>query len=198
VFLDPAAAAELDLPSLAKRPGWSVDVDDAPEPRRGPSGSGLSVSHVPHPLPEDVLALLARHVAYCEEHTPEPEFRHCLTTAEPDVAYFAARDGAGVVLGVGALRRVPEEGAPSRLPVVEVKSMHTTTASRGQGIARAVLDRLLQASVSWGASRVVLETGSGPAFEAARKLYQAAGFTPCGAYGGYPPGVQSVFMGLDL
>jgi putative acetyltransferase len=49
-----------------------------------------------------------------------------------------------------------------------------------------------------GYRRISLETGSGPAFEAARSLYANASFTPCEAFGDYRPTPLSAYMTLAL
>jgi putative acetyltransferase len=45
---------------------------------------------------------------------------------------------------------------------------------------------------------VSLETGSGPAFAAARKLYSSASFEPCEPFGDYVPSPNSACMTLLL
>ena len=43
-----------------------------------------------------------------------------------------------------------------------------------------------------------LETGTTAAFAPARALYQSAGFVPCGAFAGYQPSQDNLFMTLEL
>ena len=45
---------------------------------------------------------------------------------------------------------------------------------------------------------LILETGSMAAFEPARRLYAAHGFTPCGPFADYALDPHSVFMTLEL
>jgi putative acetyltransferase len=45
---------------------------------------------------------------------------------------------------------------------------------------------------------VSLETGVAPAFDAARALYTAAGFTTCPPFGAYRPDRHSTFLTLAL
>ena len=56
----------------------------------------------------------------------------------------------------------------------EIKSMHTAQAARGQGVARAILERLLRVARERGHREVSLETGTAPVFAPARHLYASA------------------------
>jgi putative acetyltransferase len=49
-----------------------------------------------------------------------------------------------------------------------------------------------------GYRRLSLETGAGPAFAPARRLYASAGFEPCGPFGDYRPSPNSAYMTLAL
>ncbi len=149
------------------------------------------------PRAPDVLALLDAHLAFARETTP-PEAVHALEVAglaEPGVTLFSCRR-SGTLLGIAALRELDPGHA-------EIKSMHTAASARGQGVARALLSHLLTVAQARGYRRVSLETGSQDAFGPARALYASAGFTPCAAFGDYPPSEHSAFMtravqGIDL
>jgi putative acetyltransferase len=144
------------------------------------------------PRAEDVRALLERHLAFANAHSP-PEDVHALDVdalVDPAVTFFSFRRG-GELLGVAALKRL-DAGH------VEVKSMHTAAAARGRGIGRAMIDHLLALARDRGFRRVSLETGSMAAFAPARSLYAGAGFAPCGPFGDYRPSANSTFMTLDL
>ena len=140
------------------------------------------------PRAPDVRELLEAHLAFTRQTSP-PEAVHALEAdglSEPGVTFFSYRCD-GVLLGVAALRELDPAHA-------EIKSMHTAAAARGQGVARALLAHLIAVAGSRGYRRVSLETGSQDAFQAARLLYAGEGFTPCEAFGGYPPSEHSVFM----
>ena len=49
-----------------------------------------------------------------------------------------------------------------------------------------------------GYTRLSLETGSQPPFEAARNLYRQHGFAECGPFGDYAPDPNSCFMTREL
>jgi putative acetyltransferase len=144
------------------------------------------------PRVADVVALLQRHLAFANAHSP-PEDVHALDLdglLDPAVTFFSARrDGA--LLAIGALKRLDDTH-------VELKSMHTAESARGQGVARAMLDHLLRAARRGGYERASLETGSMDAFEPARALYASVGFATCSPFGDYSPSPNSTFMTLVL
>lgn len=140
----------------------------------------------------DVQSLLTAHLAFANEHSP-PEDVHALDVSgllAPDVSFFSARE-QGRLLGVGALKQLDPLHA-------EIKSMHTSQAARGRGVARAMLEHLLATARHRGCTRVSLETGSMDAFVPARSLYESVGFQPCEPFGEYWDSPNSVCMTLAL
>ena len=144
------------------------------------------------PLADDVRALLERHLAYAHASTA-PEDIHALDVdalLDPSITFFSYR-ADGELLAVAALKRLDGEHA-------EIKSMHTAEAARGRGIARALVDHLVGVARGAGYRRVSIETGSGPAFAPARRLYAGAGFVPCEPFADYPDSPNSAHMTLRL
>lgn len=135
-----------------------------------------------------VVALLARHLAFAHATSP-PEDVHALDVdrlADPAITFCSLRrDGA--VLAVGALKHLDDDHA-------ELKSMHTVEEARGQGLGRAMLEHLLAVATGRGYRRLSLETGTMPAFAAARSLYAGAGFVDCEPFGDYVASPNSTFM----
>lgn len=80
----------------------------------------------------------------------------------------------------------------------EIKSMHTLAEQRGQGIARKLVENLLQEARAQGFDRLSLETGRTVHFEPAQKLYAGFGFTETGPFADYGPDPHSHFMSLAL
>ena len=76
--------------------------------------------------------------------------------------------------------------------------MHTAAAARRAGVGRAMVDHLVGVARDRGYERVSLETGTMDAFEPARSLYAASGFTTCGPFDDYVPSPSSAFMTLRL
>ena len=144
------------------------------------------------PLRDDVHALLVEHLADMHVTSP-PESVHALDHAaltDPAITFWTAREG-GALLGSAALLRLSDEHG-------EVKSMRTTTAARGRGVAATLLVHLLDEARARGYARVSLETGSQDYFAAARRLYARHGFTESGPFGEYAPDPHSVFMTREV
>jgi putative acetyltransferase len=144
------------------------------------------------PLADDVRELLERHLAYAKANS-RPEDVNALEVealVDPSVTFFSFR-ADGELLGVGALQHLDDQHA-------EIKSMHTAEAARGQGIGRAMVDHLVGVAREAGYRRVSIETGAGPAFAPARRLYAGAGFTPCGPFADYVPRPTAAYMTLSL
>ena len=107
-----------------------------------------------------------------------------------DVTFFTAWDG-DVLLGMAALRDV----GPGHL---ELKSMRTVPGALRRGVGRALLAHLVGEARERGATRLSLETGTAPMFEAANRLYEAAGFVDGPTFGGYPASPHNRFMTMML
>ena len=136
-----------------------------------------------------IAALLEEHLADMRRVSP-PESVHALDLAKlkrPEIRFCTAWDAAGDLLGCGALKRLSGDHA-------EIKSMRTATAARGRGVARAVLNRLLDDAREQGVRRLSLETGTQPFFAPAHALYRKAGFEVCGPFEGYVEDPYSLFM----
>nr|WP_277923897.1 GNAT family N-acetyltransferase [Sphingomonas hankookensis] len=110
--------------------------------------------------------------------------------ATPDIAFYTAWDG-DTLLGCGALRTLGDGTG-------EVKSMRTDATSRGLGVGQAVLDRIVADAHTAGLIRLLLETGTGPMFDAAHRLYARNGFVPCPPFGGYVATDFSWFLSRTL
>lgn len=144
------------------------------------------------PRRDDVVALLVEHLA--DMHATSPaESVHALDVdalAGPDITFVTAREGAQL-LGCGALKGLTADHG-------EIKSMRTTSAARGRGVATDILGWLLAEARARGMSRVSLETGTQDYFAAAHRLYERHGFADCGPFGDYALDPNSRFMTLAL
>jgi putative acetyltransferase len=135
-----------------------------------------------------ILALLDEHLAQMRATSP-PESVHALDPDRlraPDITFWSLWED-GILLGCGALKQLdPRHG--------EIKSMRTPSQQRRRGAGRAMLDHLIAEARARGYHRLSLETGSQPAFEAARTLYRSAGFVPCAPFADYRDDPHSVYM----
>jgi putative acetyltransferase len=141
----------------------------------------------------DVQALLALHFAEMRADSP-PEACHVLPIdglSDPAIRFFSMRDGAGLLLGVGALKTLePGHG--------EIKSMRTAPAALGLGVGGTLLTHLVATARVMGMTRLSLETGNSPLFDAANRLYRRDGFEPCGPFGGYPATPFTLFYSRKI
>jgi putative acetyltransferase len=111
--------------------------------------------------------------------------------ADARTTVFVARDGAGDAVGCGAVA-VHEDG------IAEVKRMFTVPEARGARIGAQVLDAIIEYAQQQGLAWLMLETGSGPAFASAQRLYERAGFRARGPFHEYPDSGWSAFYELPL
>ncbi|MBB5711328.1 GNAT family N-acetyltransferase [Sphingomonas xinjiangensis] len=127
-----------------------------------------------------VLALLQLHLESMHAHSP-PESVHALDVGHlkrPEISFWTAWEDDRL-LGCAALREIdPTHG--------EIKSMRTDPGQLRRGTGAALLRHILEVARGRGYRRLSLETGTGPAFEAAHGLYRQFGFTDCGPLAGYP------------
>lgn len=140
------------------------------------------------PTDPRVLSLIAGHLDLMRASSPACSV-HAMEAAdldEPEVRFFAVFQG-GSAVAMGALKTISDRHG-------ELKSMHVRHDLRGQGLADAILSRLLDEARRLGFDRVSLETGSQEAFAPARSFYGRNGFTTCAAFEGYRPDLDSFFM----
>lgn len=135
-----------------------------------------------------IVPLIERHLILMYASSPSCSV-HAMDAgrlAEAGVRFFAAFDG-GSAVAMGALKTVT--------PVLgELKSMHVREDFRRRGLAEVILAHLLHTARAAGMTRVSLETGSQPAFAAARAFYARHGFEYCDPFVGYVEDPNSVFM----
>jgi putative acetyltransferase len=67
-----------------------------------------------------------------------------------------------------------------------------------KGVAAYLLDNIIATARARGLSRLSLETGSGPAFDAAVALYRKHGFVDGDAFAPYTPSAFNQFLHLNL
>jgi putative acetyltransferase len=140
----------------------------------------------------EIAELLKEHLASMFVHSP-PESVHALPIEglrSPDITFWSVWENAEL-LGCGALKELdPQHG--------EIKSMRTASAHLRKGVARAVVHHIIAEAKRRGYRRLSLETGSQAAFEPARRLYAACGFTYCEPFADYVNDPNSAFMTLEL
>jgi putative acetyltransferase len=136
----------------------------------------------------DIRSLLNEHLTSMHELSP-PESVHALdldALRRPEITFWTLWDGKEL-LGCGALKRLDAGHA-------EIKSMRTAAKHLRTGVARRLLEHILDEAAKCGYKRVSLETGSFAAFEPARRLYAGFGFEFCPPFAEYIDDPNSVFM----
>ncbi|MDL2357775.1 MAG: GNAT family N-acetyltransferase [Pseudomonadota bacterium] len=134
----------------------------------------------------EVIALIADLDAYQDALYPA-ESRYALDLASlmaSNVRFAVARDHDGHAVGCGAVVLYDGYG--------ELKRMYVHPPSRGQGVARAVLDLLESSAGDAGCTVFTLETG--PYQPEALAFYARSGYVRCARYGDYKDDPLSVFM----
>ena len=76
--------------------------------------------------------------------------------------------------------------------------MRSTAAARGRGAGHAALTHIIATARARGYTRLFLETGTTPAYDAALALYRRAGFVSCAPFGDYAASPHNQFFTLDL
>jgi putative acetyltransferase len=140
----------------------------------------------------EVQQLIAEHLRGMHANSPPGHVNAFALRAlrQPDITFWSIWDGA-VLCGCAALKQLDSDAG-------EVKSMRTRTPYLRQGVAQFALDTIIRTARQRGYSRLLLETGTGAAFEAAHQLYLKNGFTWCGPFGDYEATHFNVFMVRNL
>ncbi|MEM6709577.1 MAG: GNAT family N-acetyltransferase [Pseudomonadota bacterium] len=136
--------------------------------------------------------LIATHLAETAATSP-PESVHTLTPAQllgSTVTLWQATLGERLV-GCVALKALASGDG-------ELKSMRTVAAARGRGVGGLLLATVLDEARRRGYATLYLETGPMAYFDAARRLYDRAGFEVCPPFDGYTDDPNSVFMRRSL
>ena len=148
---------------------------------------------VESPLQDDVRELVALLNAHLLPLSPL-EFQFKMTVeqmAGPDTTVFVARDETGRAVGCGALRQDANG-------LAEVKRMFTRPEVRGQRVGSALLAAITAFARERGVVTLLLETGEGPGFAGAVRLYERSGFVRRGAFFDYPQSAWSRFYEKQL
>lgn len=144
------------------------------------------------PDEEAVKSVIALHLSGMISNSPEGSV-HALDRSKlssDDITMFGAFDGETCV-SIGAIKTLsPTAG--------EIKSMRTHPDYLGHGYGKAILQRIIQEARSLGWTKLSLETGTGPSFDAAHHIYETHGFIPAKAFGDYEATDFNRFFSLAL
>ncbi len=154
-----------------------------------------------HITPDDltgpeIRALLETHFAGMLAASP-PGSCHFLDfdgLNAPDVSFWSIWDGPNTnsaLAGCGALKQLSATHG-------EIKSMRTDAAHLGKGVGMSMLRHIITEAQARGITRLSLETGSTPEFDAAHALYLRNGFDYCGPFGDYTAHPFSRYMTREI
>lgn len=141
---------------------------------------------------EDTRALLEYHLSGMRDDSP-PGYSFALDLTgltSADVTVWSAWDGP-TLAGIGALKQLDDSNA-------EIKSMRTAPTYLRRGVGAALLEHIIEVARERGVSRLSLETGTGPAFEAALSMYHNRGFKKGPEFADYVASDFNQFLHLDL
>jgi putative acetyltransferase len=136
----------------------------------------------------EVAELVGEHLQGMSLNSP-PESIHALNLEglkKPEITFWSVWEGKELV-GCGALKELDGQHG-------EIKSMRTSASHLRKGIARRMLQHIIEEAQRRGYRQLSLETGSMDDFEPARRLYASFGFQYCQPFSDYTEDPNSVFM----
>ena len=140
----------------------------------------------------EVIELVGAHLHGMTLNSP-PESIHALNLDQlrkPEITLWSAWKGKEL-LGCGALKELGDQHG-------EIKSMRTYSSHLRKGVAKRLLEHIIEEAKQRGYHRLSLETGSMDAFIPARTLYASFGFQYCQPFSEYIEDPNSVFMTMEL
>nr|WGD62062.1 GNAT family N-acetyltransferase [Bacillus subtilis] len=139
-----------------------------------------------------VVSLVNEHLHSMTLMSP-PESIHALGLEKlrgPEITFWSAWEGDELA-GRGALKELDTRHG-------EIKSMRTSASHLRKGVAKQVLQHIIEEAEKRGYERLSLETGSMASFEPARKLYESFVFQCCEPFADYSEDPNSVFMTKEM
>lgn len=140
----------------------------------------------------EVAELVREHLHGMKQNSPQ-ESIHALNLEQlkrPEITFWSAWEG-NELIGCGALKEIDGQHG-------EIKSMRTSSSHLRKGVAKRLLQYIIEEANRRGYRRVSLETGSMDFFEPARRLYASFGFQYCHPFSDYIEDPNSVFMTMEL
>lgn len=140
----------------------------------------------------EVAELVGEHLQGMLLNSP-PESIHALNLEglrKPEITFWSAWEGKELV-GCGALKELDGQHG-------EIKSMRTSASHLRKGVAKRMLQHIIEEAKRRGYRQLSLETGSMDAFGPARRLYASFGFQYCQPFSDYIEDPNSVFMTIKF
>ncbi|TXK71716.1 GNAT family N-acetyltransferase [Paenibacillus sp. N3.4] len=140
----------------------------------------------------EVIALIGEHFQNMAQQSP-PESMHALNLEglrKPEITFWSVWE-QNELLGCGALKEIDAQHG-------EIKSMRTSSLHLRKGVAKQLLEHIIEEAKKRGYLRLSLETGAMESFEPAIRLYANLGFKYCKPFSDYIEDPNSVFMTKEL
>ncbi|MFJ8263565.1 GNAT family N-acetyltransferase [Rummeliibacillus sp. NPDC094406] len=140
----------------------------------------------------EVAKLIGGHIQNMTLHSP-PESIHALSLEElkkPEITFWSAWE-QDELAGCGALKKLDSRHG-------EIKSMKTAPHHLRKGVAKQILQHIIEEAKMRSYKRLSLETGSMATFAPARNLYEKFEFQYCKPFADYKEDPNSVFMTKEL
>jgi GNAT superfamily N-acetyltransferase len=153
-----------------------------------------SIEQTPYDDPDADLLRAAQRRELDERYGGSDHEPGVVPSAADVPVFLVARDPSGRPVACGGLRLVAEDVLGP--DVVEIKRMYASPATRGTGVAVAVLRSLEDAARELGAQQLVLETGTGQ--PDAIRFYEREGYRQITPYGAYEGSAGSVCFARSL
>lgn len=136
----------------------------------------------------ELQSILLRHRVFClAQPTTASDLITLDTSAATHPNWYWLAHVEGKLAGCISLRSLGAHHC-------EIKTLHVLEHARRQGIAIALLEKVLDQARLTGFLAISLETGATAGFAPARRLYQRLGFTECGPFPPYFDHPMSCFM----
>ncbi|KGJ97354.1 GNAT family N-acetyltransferase [Colwellia psychrerythraea] len=145
----------------------------------------IRIGQLSHPA---VINLLEEHHQDMLIHSP-PTSVHALdlsALSQIGVTFWSVWSN-NELAGCGALKELDSSHG-------EIKSMRTAKNFLRQGVAKLLLEHMVEQASTRGYQYLSLETGTMAAFLPAQKLYQQLGFEVCQPFANYQQDPYSTFM----
>ncbi|WP_214481948.1 GNAT family N-acetyltransferase [Bacillus sp. SM2101] len=140
----------------------------------------------------EITSLIEEHVHNMGIHYPD-DINYGFNIEDlkkPEITFWSAWEQNELV-GCGALIELDSQHG-------ELKSMKKVPSHLRKGVAKQILEHIIEEAKKRGYTRLSLGTGAMEAFEAARKLYENYGFEYCKPFSDYEEDPYSVFMTKEL
>ncbi len=139
-----------------------------------------------------VQALLKYHLEQMHANSPRGSVfaLNWSGLQKPEISFYTLWED-DTLLGCGAVKDLGDGTA-------EIKSMRTHPENLRKGVAEKILVHIIEIAKTQYYRTLLLETGSGPAFDPALALYRKHGFINCGPFADYEKSPFNQFMQLQL